>query len=197
MVLTFTLLLRPAKHQVPVGASTGGAGATSKPPAKQTTPVESRTKKKPVTKDAPTTKIPVAKKSPKAKTSIAKGPARRKIPVAKESATRKIPVAKGPATRKIRVAKESATTQIPVAKESATTQIPTARFAPYGPGSARADADGSGPAGWLVKGRSDTRHYYTPDDPSYDATVAQVWFQNEASAARAFFTPWSKSARRN
>ncbi|OOK70442.1 conserved exported/membrane domain protein [Mycobacterium kansasii] len=35
-----------------------------------------------------------------------------------------------------------------------------------------------------------------PDDPDYDATVAQVWFQDEGAAARAFFTPWRKSARR-
>jgi hypothetical protein len=47
-----------------------------------------------------------------------------------------------------------------------------------------------------VKGRSDTRLYYTPDDPTYDPTVAQVWFKDEASAARAHFTPWRKSLRK-
>jgi uncharacterized membrane protein ArfC len=136
-----------------------------------------------------------------------RGSATRRIRVAKDSGTRRIPVARDPATRQIRVAKDPATQQLPVAKdpvteqipvvrESPTTQIPTVRFAPYGPGSSRADADGSGPSGWLVKGRSDTRLFYTPDDPSYDATDAQVWFQNEESAARAFFTPWSKSTRR-
>ena len=97
-----------------------------------------------------------------------------------------------PPTTKIPVAKESPTTKIPVAKESPTTKIPTVPHAPYGPGSAPATRDGGGPAGWLVKGRSDTRLYYTPDDATYDSTVAQVWFKDEKSAARALFTPWRK-----
>lgn len=74
----------------------------------------------------------------------------------------------------------------------------------YSGGSVRAVRPGLGArwcrwqrtAGWLVKGRSDTRLYYTPEDPTYDPTVAQVWFQDEESAARAFFTPWRKSTRR-
>lgn len=90
---------------------------------------------------------------------------------------------------------EPAAEPIPVAGEPAA-RIPVVPYAPYGPGSARAGADGSGPQGWLVKGRSDTRLYYTPEDPTYDPTVAQVWFQDEESAARAFFTPWRKSTRR-
>ncbi|WP_443986907.1 channel accessory protein ArfC, sunset domain variant [Mycobacterium marinum] len=49
---------------------------------------------------------------------------------------------------------------------------------------------------WVVKGRTDTRHYYTPEDSSYETTCAQVWFQDEAAAARAFFTAWSKSTHR-
>ncbi len=166
MILTFALMVRPAKYQVPVGYSTGGTGAggaKSRPPTKKTSAADSRTKKIAVAKGSPTKKVPATKRSPTAKDSVTK---------------------------------ESAKHKIPVANESPTTHIPTARFAPYGPGSARADADGGGPEGWLVKGRSGTRLYYTPDDPSYDAIVAQVWFQDEGSAARAFFTPWRKSARR-
>jgi uncharacterized membrane protein ArfC len=124
-----------------------------------------------------------------------------KIRVAEEPPTTKIPVAekKEPPTTKIHVAEEPPTTKIPVAekKEPPTTKIPTVPFAPYGPGSARASADGGGPAGWLVKGRSDTRHYYTPDDATYERTVAQVWFKDEESAVRAYFTPWRKSSRRS
>jgi len=70
-------------------------------------------------------------------------------------------------------------------------------YEPFGPGSARATVDGGGPAGWQVKGRTDTRLYYTPADPAYDLTVAHVWFKDERSAARALFTPWRKSARKN
>jgi uncharacterized membrane protein ArfC len=82
------------------------------------------------------------------------------------------------------------------AAEPPTTKIaaepPTTRkiAVPYGPGSAHAGPDGRGPAGWLVKARSDTRLYYTPDNPTYDPTIAQVWFKDEQSALRAGFTPW-------
>jgi uncharacterized membrane protein ArfC len=69
-------------------------------------------------------------------------------------------------------------------------------YEPFGPGSARATSDGGGPAGWPVKGRTDTRLYYTPADPAYDLTVAHVWFKDERSAARALFTPWRKSSRK-
>jgi uncharacterized membrane protein ArfC len=93
-------------------------------------------------------------------------------------------------TTKIPVGKEFPTTKIRVAKESPTTKIPVSPLAPYGPGSANPSPGGSGPPGWLVKGRMDTQVYYTPDDPSYDATVAQVWFIDEDSAAAARFTPW-------
>jgi uncharacterized membrane protein ArfC len=124
-----------------------------------------------------------------------------------EPRTAKILVDTDPPTAKLRFAKDSATTQIPamddapttsigVEDESPTTYIRVQPYASYGPGSARADSDGNGPAGWLVKGRSDTRHYYTPDDPNYDTIRAQVWFQDEGSAKRAFFTPWRKSAKK-
>jgi len=70
----------------------------------------------------------------------------------------------------------------------------TLPYEPFGPGSARATLDGGGPSGWPVKGRTDTRLYYTPNDPAYDLTVAHVWFKDEQSAARALFTPWRKSS---
>ena len=97
---------------------------------------------------------------------------------------------------KIPVAEEPPITKIAVVKETPTKKIPVVPYAPYGRGSSRADAEGSGPAGWLVKGRSDTRLYYTPDDATYDGTVAQVWFMDEESAIRAYFTPWRKSSRK-
>ncbi len=102
-------------------------------------------------------------------------------------------VATDPPTTKIPTGIESRTTTIPIAKsvgESPTRKIPVPPPAPYGPGSARANPDGRGPAGWLVKASSDTRLYYTPDNAVYDATVAQVWFSDEQSALRSGFTPW-------
>lgn len=160
MVLTFTMMVYPAKYQVPVGASTRGGGAKSRPPAKKTAAGDVRRTRPRVPKVTSTAKAPVGEELP----------------------TQQIPVAEGSLMEPIKVAEELL--------------IPSAQFAPYGPGSVRADADGGGPPGWLVKGRSDTRLYYTADDPEYDPTVAQVWFEDEDAAARAFFTPWRKSRQR-
>ena len=110
---------------------------------------------------------------------------------ATEQCTTKIPVTER-RTTKIAVT-DHRTTKIPIAKESPTTKIPVTPEAPFGPGSARVTPDGGRPAGWLVKGRSDTRLYYTPDDPAYGATVAEIWFSDEKSAAQAGFTPWRAS----
>lgn len=105
--------------------------------------------------------------------------------------------AQGPTTAEpepptTKIVADPPTTKIPVRKEFPTTKIPVSPLAPYGPGSANPGPDGSGPPGWLVKGRMDTKLYYTPDDPIYDATAAQVWFIDEASAAEARFAPWRK-----
>lgn len=127
---------------------------------------------------------------------VAEEPKTTRIPVAKDAPTTKVPVAKDAPTTKIPVAKEPPTTKIPVAKEFATRKIPTVPSAPYGPGSAQAAPDGGGPAGWLVKGHSETRLYYTPDDPTYDSTVPQVWFKDEKAAVRAGFTAWRKRSKK-
>lgn len=62
--------------------------------------------------------------------------------------------------------------------------------APYGDGSARAGAGGSGPSGWTIKGNEDSMLYHGPESPSYDATIAEVWFKDEATAAAAGFKRW-------
>ncbi|HWT47202.1 MAG TPA: hypothetical protein VN255_00985 [Mycobacterium sp.] len=154
---------------------------TTKRPAKKKAQAKKRV---PARTGLPTKKIPTAKKLPPKKAPAAKAAPTKKVPPARRAPAKKPP------------ASESPTTKIPVAKESPTGKIPVLPFAPYGPGSARATPDGGGPAGWLVKGRSDTRLYYTPDDPTYDPTVAQVWFKDEESAVRACFTPWRKSSRK-
>lgn len=105
-----------------------------------------------------------------------------------EQRTTKIPVTERRTTQ-IPVTQQR-TTKIPVTKDWPTTRIPVPPQAPHGPGSAAATPDGRGPAGWLVKGRADTGLYYTPDDPTYDPTVADVWFKDEKSALQAGFTPW-------
>ena len=76
--------------------------------------------------------------------------------------------------------------------EAETTKIKVAADNPYGGGSARAAADGSGPEGWLVKGNEDSMLYHTPDSPHYNQTIAEVWFKDEESAEQGGFTPWHK-----
>jgi uncharacterized membrane protein ArfC len=125
--------------------------------------------------DPPTTRIVADPPT----TRVVTEPPTTKIPADIESRTTKIPVAKS----------------VPAAGESPTRRIGVPPPAPYGPGSAQPGPDGRGPAGWLVKARIDTRLYYTPDNPTYDPTVAQVWFSDEQSALRAGFTPWLNSRK--
>ena len=118
------------------------------------------------------------------------------MPVETEPPTALIPAAQDPPTTKIPAANRPPRKRPPGAKGSRTGKIAVVPYAPFGPGSARADARGHGPSGWMVKGRSDTRLYYTPDDATYDRTIAQVWFRDEDSAVRAHFTPWRKSSKK-
>jgi len=61
---------------------------------------------------------------------------------------------------------------------------------PFGPGSAEANADGSGPRGWTVKAAQQTKVYLTPDIPVYSAAKANVWFVDEQRAIDAGFRRW-------
>jgi hypothetical protein len=220
MALTFGLIIRSVKRQAPVRRS-GDESTTEIIPVAEWSPLIPDemywSTTIPDEMESPTTMIPVGREPPT--TMIPpKDPPTTKIPVAEESPTTKIPVANEPPTTKIPVAEESPTTNIPVAKAVPPAKSPPAKrtpakrtppgrgspprkrkmvpYAPFGPGSARADAKGNGPSGWIVKGRSDTRLYYTPDDATYDQTVAQVWFRDEESAARAHFTPWRTSSKK-
>ncbi|WP_122263554.1 hypothetical protein [Ornithinimicrobium cerasi] len=65
----------------------------------------------------------------------------------------------------------------------------------YGPGSAQPLEDGSGPAGWEVKGNSGSMLFHTSDSPSYDAVRAEVWFENEDAARNAGFAHWDRRRR--
>lgn len=61
---------------------------------------------------------------------------------------------------------------------------------PHGPGTAKPNADGSGPAGWMVKGNEDSMLYHSEESPSYQQTVAEVWFRDVAAAEAAGFNRW-------
>lgn len=66
---------------------------------------------------------------------------------------------------------------------------------PYGKGSVKANDDGSGPAGWLIKGNADSMLYHPPDSPAYEQTIAEVWFFDEETAKSAGFDKWDKNFR--
>src|SRR6202453_2443277 len=221
MALTFGLIIRSVKRQAPVRRS-GDESTTEIIPVAEWSPLIPDemywSTTIPDEMESPTTMIPVGREPPTTMIPVPKDPPTTKIPVAEESPTTKIPVANEPPTTKIPGAEESPTTNIPVAKALPPAKSPPAKrtpakrtppgrgspprkrkmvpYAPFGPGSARANAKGNGPSGWIVKGRSDTRLYYTPDDATYDQTVAQVWFRDEESAARAHFTPWRTSSKK-
>ena len=65
---------------------------------------------------------------------------------------------------------------------------------PYGRGSAKADVDGSGPAGWTIKGNADSMLYHTTDSQWYGQTIAEVWFADEESARAAGFLRWDSDS---
>lgn len=51
------------------------------------------------------------------------------------------------------------------------------------------------PAGFDIKGNEDSMLYHTPESPSYDATVAEIWFNSvEAAEAAGFAAPKNMSA---
>ena len=58
---------------------------------------------------------------------------------------------------------------------------------PYGEGSHAPAEDGSAPEGYPVKGNADSMKYHTPESPSYDRTVAEVWFATPEAAEAAGF----------
>ena len=59
---------------------------------------------------------------------------------------------------------------------------------PFGPGSHAPIEDGSQPEGYDIKGNDDSMLYHRPDSRSYQATIAEVWFDSEESAQAAGFS---------
>ena len=57
----------------------------------------------------------------------------------------------------------------------------------FGPGSADPNPDGSGPAGYDIKGNADSMLYHTTGSVFYNVTKAEVWFATEDAARAAGF----------
>lgn len=65
----------------------------------------------------------------------------------------------------------------------------------YGAGSAEPLEDGTGPAGWEIKGNAGSMLFHTPESPSYDGVRAEVWFESEEAARAAGFAHWNRRRR--
>lgn len=61
---------------------------------------------------------------------------------------------------------------------------------PHGPGSARPNADGAGPQGWMVKANEESKLYHSPESLSFSVTRAEVWFRDVETAEAAGFNRW-------
>jgi hypothetical protein len=185
-----------AKASVERDASTTGVPTENDSPTAKTSRLARLLRKRaPQPAESPTRKAPIAKAASARKVAPGKGAPVRKAPTGKAAPAKKAPPAKLWPEKKAPAAGSLPAKKTPRAKVSPTKRTRQLPYEPFGPGSARATPEGGGPAGWPVKGRTDTRLYYTPDDPMYDLTVAQVWFRDEQSAARALFTPWRKSSQ--
>jgi large subunit ribosomal protein L17 len=64
----------------------------------------------------------------------------------------------------------------------------TADDAPYGAGSHAPLDGGDAPDGYAIKGNADSMLYHVPGSSHYDRTIAEVWFDTEASAEAAGFS---------
>jgi hypothetical protein len=76
------------------------------------------------------------------------------------------------------------------AGDSETTKISAVGEEPYGAGSVRLARGASAPSGYTIKGNEDSMLYHSPESPSYEQTIAEVWFREESVAQRAGFTRW-------
>jgi uncharacterized membrane protein ArfC len=62
---------------------------------------------------------------------------------------------------------------------------------PYGEGSVRlAVASVDGPSGYTIKGNEDSMLYHSQESPTYERTVAEVWFRDAQTAEAAGFNRW-------
>ncbi|QLL10453.1 hypothetical protein H0P51_23745 [Mycobacterium vicinigordonae] len=198
MALTCTLMARPTRAQMPAWVLAQPAPRPKPEPPAMRVPAA----------EAPTEEIPLARPRPAKKNAVSKAPPAKRRPSPRDDATERIPVPRKRPVKKVpgrkvpgkkvpakKVRTKSAVThKIPPA-ETPTQKIQLVPYAPYGPGSMRADPDGKGPEGWPIKGRSDSRLFYSPEDDGYDDVEAQVWFENEEFAKRAFFLPGRNRAR--
>jgi uncharacterized membrane protein ArfC len=80
--------------------------------------------------------------------------------------------------------------------ETATTETAAAATAPvveppYGEGSLRlAVASADAPSGYTIKGNEDSMLYHSAESPTFERTIAEVWFRDVVTAEAAGFNRW-------
>ena len=112
------------------------------------------------------------------------------------SAPAPAPSAEKPAGTPVPVAEEAKTAAVaePAAETELAAEAGPGDEQPYGEGSARAAADGSGPEGFEIKGNENSFLYHAPESPHYARTKPEIWFRTAADAEAAGFTPWNAPA---
>jgi len=62
---------------------------------------------------------------------------------------------------------------------------------PYGEGSLRlAVGSADAPSGYTIKGNEDSMLYHSSESPTYQRTIAEVWFRDVETAEAAGFNRW-------
>ncbi len=72
---------------------------------------------------------------------------------------------------------------------------PAVVASPYGPGSVFPNDDGSVPSGYDIKGNAGSMLFHTPESPSYETSVPEVYFNSEDAARAAGFAHWDRKRR--
>jgi len=120
------------------------------------------------------------KAAPAKKAPAAKAPAKAAAKAAEPAAAKKTTAKKAPAKK---AAEKKAEAEDKVEDEKVQ-DVVAGKYE----GSAAPNADGSGPAGFDIKGNENSMKYHTTESPWYDQTEAEVWFSSEADAEAAGFT---------
>src|SRR6476469_8999600 len=123
MVLTFTLLVRPAND-----AKTPAWALSEPAPAKGDTPTPPMMKA--TAAEAPPRKILPTRLIPENWDGVSTAPPGRRKPVTNDAVTEILTITGDPETEKIPVVRDALTERIPVAKDALTESIPAARKAP-------------------------------------------------------------------
>jgi hypothetical protein len=85
---------------------------------------------------------------------------------------------------------ETATTETATTETAAAATAPVVE-PPYGEGSLRlAVASADAPSGYTIKGNEDSMLYHSAESPTFERTIAEVWFRDVETAEAAGFNRW-------